>query len=308
MKNEDYIKKWLEGTLTGEEKRDFEASEDFKSIDRLSRATQAFKAPEYEVDAGLERLQKAKSEMGKTGRVVSMNWMKPFLRVAAVFIFLSIGYIYLTRDQVTDVRTFAAQKAEIYLPDSSFVALNAHSHLTYPDKKWENERKVALDGEAFFKVAKGSRFDVETQSGTISVLGTEFNVKTREGYFEVICYEGLVRVESPQKTVELQPNHMFRIIKGTVSDEQLPTGAAPSWPSGESAFKSVPYTHVIKEFERQYDITIITKNVDVDQFFTGGFVHDDIELALKAITLPVNISYQIQKDKQVIISGDKEVE
>lgn len=308
MKNEDYIKKWLEGTLTGEEKRVFEASEDYKSIDRLSKATQTFKAPEYDVDTGLERLQETKSPIGKTGRVVPMGWIKPLLRVAAVFIFLSIGYLYLIRDSVTDVRTLAAEKTEIFLPDSSFVALNAHSHLAYPDKKWEKERKVALDGEAFFKVAKGSRFDVETKSGTVSVLGTEFNVKSRDGYFEVICYEGLVQVESAQKVVELQPNHMFRIINGAVTDGQLPSNASPSWPNGESAFKSVPYTHVIKEFERQYDVTVITRNVDVNQFFTGGFVHNDMALALKAITLPVNISYQIQKDKQVIISGDKEVD
>ena len=48
--------------------------------------------------------------------------------------------------------------------------------------------------------------------------------------------------------------------------------------------------------------------LDVNQFFTGGFVHDDITLALRSITLPLNISYQIGENKQVIISGDKQVE
>ena len=307
MKNEDYIKKWLNGTLKEEERQIFEASEEYRSLDRLSKATEAFRAPEFDVDKALERLQEAKPQ-GKTGRVVAMNWLKPLLRVAAVFILLSIGYIYLTRDAITEVQTMAAEKVEIFLPDSSFVVLNASSHLTYPEKKWENERKVVLDGEAFFKVARGSRFDVETGLGMVTVLGTEFNVKNRDDYFEVICYEGLVQVKSLQKVAELQPGHVFRVVDGSIITEKISSDVSPSWLQGESFFESVPYMQVIKEFERQYDKTVVSRNVDVNQFFTGGFVHDDITLALRSITLPLNISYQIGENKQVIISGDKQVE
>ena len=48
------------------------------------------------------------------------------------------------------------------------------------ENKWKNERSVNLDGEGFFKVAKGSKFDVETSAGTVSVVGTQFNVKNRK--------------------------------------------------------------------------------------------------------------------------------
>ena len=303
MKDEDYIKKWLEGTLTAEDERAFKGSEQQKSLDRLSRALPAFKAPEYDVADELSRLEQARTSKAEEGRVVPMKWMKPLLRVAAVFVLLSVVYVFLTRDALTTVETLVAEKTEIVLPDSSLVTLNAHSRLMYPTKKWKDKRKVTLDGEGFFKVAKGSRFDVETSSGVVRVLGTEFNVKNRENYFEVICYEGLVQVQSAQQVVKLNPNQMFRIINGEVTTEALSLQVSPSWLAGESSFSSVPLKYVIQEFERQYDVSVIIKNVDIDQRFTGAFIHNDITLALKAISLPVNIDYQLEENKQVILSG-----
>lgn len=308
MKDEDYIKKWLEGTLTEEEKQAFEGSEEHQSLERLSNALQAFKAPEYDVKKELSRLQETRSEKTGKGKVVKVNWIKPLLRVAAVFVLLSAAYIYLTRDSTVTVQTLAAEKTEVFLPDSSLVTLNAGSTLEYPEKNWEKQRQVNLNGEGFFKVAKGSRFDVQTSSGTVSVLGTEFNVKNRKGYFEVICYEGLVQVQSQKQVVKLKPNHRFRVINGDVKTDELSSAVAPTWVVGESSFASVPLRFVIQEFERQYDVSVITGDVDIDQRFTGAFVHNDITLALKAITLPVNISYQIQENKQVILSGDNKID
>lgn len=303
MKDEDYIKKWLEGTLTEEDERAFKGSEQQKSLDRLSRALPAFKAPEYDVAAELSRLEQARTSKAEAGRVVPMKWMKSLLRVAAVFVLLSVVYVFLTRDTLTTIETLVAEKTEIVLPDSSLVTLNAHSRLMYPTKKWNDKRKVTLGGEGFFKVAKGSRFDVETSSGVVRVLGTEFNVKNRENYFEVICYEGVVQVQSAQQVVKLNPNQMFRIINGEVTTEALSLQVSPSWLAGESSFSSVPLKYVIQEFERQYDVSVIIKNVDIDQRFTGAFIHNDITLALKAISLPVNIDYQLEENKQVILSG-----
>lgn len=308
MKDEDYIKKWLEGTLTEEEKQAFEGSGEHQSLERLSNALQAFKAPEYDVTQELSRLQETRSEKTGKGKVVAVNWIKPLLRVAAVFVLLSAAYIYLTRDSTVTVQTLAAEKTEVFLPDSSLVTLNAGSTLEYPEKNWEKQRQVNLNGEGFFKVAKGSRFDVQTSSGTVSVLGTEFNVKNRKGYFEVICYEGLVQVQSQKQVVKLKPNHRFRVINGDVKTDELSSAVAPTWVVGESSFASVPLRFVIQEFERQYDVSVITGDVDIDQRFTGAFVHNDITLALKAITLPVNISYQIQENKQVILSGDNKID
>jgi transmembrane sensor len=301
---QEYIKKWLEGSLSEQEKKEFEKTEAFKSLQKLSDALQEFQAPEYETEAELTKL-KAKRSRTQKGKTVRVNWMKPFLQVAAALVILVGAYVLFTQDSPTKMKTLASEKSELWLPDSSFVALNAHSTLAYSQENWENERQVILNGEAFFKVDKGTKFDVKTDAGTVSVLGTQFNVKQREGYFEVICYEGLVQVNSAQQSVKLQPNEMFRIIEGKVSQEREAYESSPAWMNGESSFKSVPFGFVIEEFERQYNVKVLSRNVDLKQLFTGRFTHSDQTMALQSIALPLNLTFETQ-GQEVILSPQQD--
>ena len=51
------------------------------------------------------------------------------------------------------------------------------------------------------------------------------------------------------------------------------------------------FKEVLAEFERQYDVEIKDTNIDKSQKFTGSFTHNDIEIALKSITLPLQLKY-----------------
>ncbi len=304
MSNEEYIQKWLEGTLSEEEKSVFAQREEYTSLEKLSKAIVSFKAPEFNVQGELQRLQ-SKKALGKKAKVVAMPWLRPLLQAAAVLIAVAGGFLFFMPAPVTTVKTLAAEKTELYLPDSSAVTLNAFSKIIYWQKSWTKNRHVVLAGEAFFKVAKGSRFDVETATGIVSVLGTQFNVKMRKNYFEVICYEGLVQVQSAGKTVKLSPNKVFRVMNGVATNGYNTAEKSPRWLLHESSFESVPFAHVIEEFERQYNVTITTKNVKLDQLFTGRFVHENISLALQSIAIPLNLEYKIDDDqKNVVLSGE----
>ena len=158
-------------------------------------------------------------------------------------------------------------------------------------KKWKKNRTVNLDGEAYFKVTKGEKFSVKTNSGTITVLGTQFNVKDREHLFEVVCYEGSVRVDYNSESVILKPGNSFLVIDGVKNETENTTKTNPSWINNESAFKSIPYAQVIAEFERQYNVTFNVTDIDTKQLFTGSFAHNNIDVAIKAITLPLNLTY-----------------
>jgi len=301
MRNEEYIKKWVEGTLGEEERKVFEQTDTYHSLKKLSESLQGFKAPEYHVQKEWDRLQLKRSDKGK---VKILNWINPLLRLAAVFVILIGTYYFFFQNSTTTFQTKASENTELTLPDSSYVIMNAFSRLTFNKKKWDRYRKVKMDGEAFFKVVRGSKFDVETESGIISVLGTQFNVKNRKDYFEVICYEGLVQVKSKSEVVNLSPQQMFRFINGRISNLNNLTDKNPSWILDESSFQSVPFIQVIREFERQYDVKVITNNVDVHQLFTGRFVNSDISLALSSISLPLNLTYQMAGDHSIILEGD----
>jgi ferric-dicitrate binding protein FerR (iron transport regulator) len=202
-----------------------------------------------------------------------MNWFSPLLRVAAILIVIVGSYFYFVGhpSSPTRVETAAAEKTEVALPDSSLVTLNAVSKLVFYEQNWTKERKVTLEGDA---------------------------------YFEVICYEGLVEVISAQEVVTLPPKHMFRVVKGLITKENDLNEITPGWTTQESSFQSVPFSEVIAEFERQYAVTVTTHNINPDQLFTGRFVHSNISLALKSISFPLNLSYQIMKDKNVVLSGE----
>ena len=303
METEKYIEKWLNGSLSEEEERVFKNTEDYQSLQKLDKALLRFKAPDYDVQGELARLNEQKNLGGK---IIRVSWMAPLIRVAAIVIMVLLGYLMFFQDAVTSIETEIAQKTELSLPDQSAVVLNAASTITYIEKQWDKQRQVKLTGEAYFKVAKGARFEVETTAGIVSVLGTQFNVKVRDNYFEVICYEGLVAVKSGQKSVELPANHSFRIINKKVSTENKLIESAPSWLNHESSFTSVPYEQVIREFERQYNVFITTIKVDLNQLFSGRFTHNDISLALKSISLPLNLRYEITKDEHIVLTSDIE--
>jgi ferric-dicitrate binding protein FerR (iron transport regulator) len=253
------------------------------------------KAPEFNADETLMAIDNRRTL--QEIRVVQLNPFKKFMKVAAVAAFLVIGsYFYLnTLDE--KITTQFAESKEVVLPDNSEVILNADSQLTYSEKKWDEQRNVDLSGEAFFKVAKGKRFTVATDAGTVAVLGTQFNVENRKGFFEVTCFEGLVGVTFKGREIKLSAGSSFLAINGEIRDKIKSNGKAPSWLNAESTFKSIPLKYVLQEFERQHNILVETQNIDMNQLYTGSFSNTDTDVALKSISMPSQIKFKLEGDK-----------
>lgn len=299
MKREELIKKWLDNELSPVELKAFEALEDHATLVKLSDSVKRFKAPEYDSEKELQ------SVLSKINRSESPknNLLKPLMAVAAmVTLFFAVYYYNSTLD--TDISTLASQKTTIELPDASNATLNALSSITYNNNKWTNKREVRLKGEAFFKVAKGSKFDVITEQGTVSVLGTQFNVKQRTDLFEVICFEGVVGVTQGENYVELRPGDSYLILDGKLIATEKEERDAPSWLNRNSLFKSMPLRVVVDEFQRQYNVTIVSEAIDTTLLFTGMFAHDDIDMALKSITLPFNLKYELKDNSTIVLSRE----
>lgn len=296
MKREELIKKWLDHNLNDQEQQAFEALEDHKELVRLSKSMANFKPSPYKVQQEYATLLSKRQTKSKT------IGFKPLMRVAAVVV-LALSFYFYTTSLDTKVVTEIAQQTSILLPDESSVNLNAGSRLVFNKKRWSKKREVLLEGEAFFKVAKGSVFDVLTSTGRVTVLGTQFNVTQRDGYFKVICFEGLVGVTYNDQTQRLHPGESFMIIDGKLIATGKENNEEPNWINGESAFKSTPLKYVLSEFERQYGVIIKLVNVNEELLFSGSFTHKNLDLALKSITLPLHLSYN-KKEDIIIITGE----
>jgi len=300
MKNEDIIKKWLSGELSKSERDEFESSEAFAQIDKLLKAVNNFKSPGYDVKREYTKLSDNLFQPQKT--ITLYSRLNPLFRIAAILIVAVIlGYFsYTYINQRINNQDWIAEVHEVYLPDSSVVTLNASAKIRFDEKNWRKTRNIELEGEAFFKVNKGSQFNVISSQGTVTVLGTEFDVKNWDNYFEVTCYSGSVKVITSNHEVILKPNMAFRIINGKQEQYTVLNKPMPDWINGESSFESVPLKFVLEELERQYNINTVAAKVDMNQLFTGSFSHHNLEIALKSVTVPLNLSYRVNENKIVL--------
>lgn len=231
-------------------------------------------------------------------KVVPLNF-KTFMKVAAVLVVLLTSSYFLFFNHTTSYSTEIAQTETLKLPDNSEVILNAQSELAFNKKEWKQNRSLTLKGEAFFKVTKGKKFTVDTDAGSIQVLGTQFNVKERDNYFEVQCYEGSVSVTHKNNKTILTPGKSVRVVNGELVEVKPFNAENPSWLAKESSFSEVPLWQVINELEVQYDIVIDAGKIDAEQMFSGTFTHNDKNIALQSVTIPLKLSYAITGGKNV---------
>ena len=218
MNKEELINKWLDSGLNDSELKEFKKLPEYDSFTKLSEYAPLFKDDSYNVDLEYKNLS-SKLKAHTTTQEKPNNFsniFRPILRVAAIFAVGITVYYLPIYDNFSTVKTLADQHTTVELPDESTVSLEKSSSLRFQKTNWNEQRKVNLIGEARFKVAKGSTFDVETWIGKVTVLGTDFKVVQRANYFEIICFEGMVSFAYKGKTVELPAGKSLRIIDGKI--------------------------------------------------------------------------------------------
>ncbi len=295
MNEEFLIKKWLKDDLSLEEAKAFNALENatfYKEIiDNAQRFSGYLNAKVVSFDTLDKKLVFKKS--------TSTNWIKIVSSLAAILVVGFALFTLINKDQISSFKTALAQNETITLPDNSVVNLNELSELKYDSSNWDKNRSLQLKGEAFFDVEKGKRFDVNTDFGKVSVLGTEFNVLSRDSIFKVSCYEGLVQVIYNEEEVKLPAGTEF-ILTSDKEKKSTIANAEPYWLKNMSVFENAPFKAVIEELERQYNIKVQYPS-DLSIQFTGAFEHNNLENALKSISKPLNLTYTMQSTNEVII-------
>ncbi|WP_298237220.1 FecR family protein [uncultured Algibacter sp.] len=300
IKDNAFLARWIAGDLSPQELEKFQKSDDYPVLKRINDASQNLKAPTFNDQALLNKLQELNNLQSTRpkGKVVKLipNWA-----YAAAAVVIAFGLFYVMTMKSHFETGFSEQLA-VVLPDNSEVKLNANSHLDYKTLGWKSNRALQLDGEAFFDVEKGESFKVFTDVGMVEVLGTEFNVISRDSYFEVQCMEGKVRVTSTvlKKNVILLPGDAVRVVNNSLEEWDFALTES-NWTLGESTFKNTPINQVLMSLENQFNITLDKSNIDSNKRFTGAFTHKDLKLALKTISVPMGLSYSVDKETGIIL-------
>ena len=231
----------------------------------------------------------------------------PYVSVAAVIIILLGVWQLLHLTSETNVNAAPGSHVEYVLTDGSVVNLNAGSHITFNRKKFTSDRKLDLKGEAFFNVVRGSPFEVLTPTGQVMVLGTSFNVISRENIFKVTCFTGMVKVTSGNQSVTIGPDESAELTGGELkSYRESKMHYINGWINGEFYFENSPLNLVLSEIERQFNVKFVGREKESqDEFFTGSFFNKDLRAALEIVCIPMGLQYEINENRKISISGKK---
>ncbi len=291
--NENYLAKWFNKEISDKDIRKFISEKDFQSYSKIRKGLDYFAPPEF----NSERLQQniLKHTNKKQSKVFHLKWYA----VAATIALLIISAYFFNASLPVHYQTNFGEQKTIVLNDGSEAILNAKSYIQY-NKKWTDKRELDLRGEAFFKVKKGKSFTVNTNNGKVTVLGTQFIVKSQANFFLVKCFEGKVRVIQQKDTIYLTKGKAYQSNAKEIDSWEF-LSDAPVWLNGESSFKSVPLKIVIISLENQFGIRINSDKVNTNQIFTGSFSHKDIDIALKSVFLPMGITYKVKNKKVVLL-------
>ncbi len=249
-----------------------------------------------------------KKSVGSTNRQV-------FRAAIAATVLSLIGiFAWQWLDDTQEVRmtTGIAEQQTYILPDGSTVTLNANSKLTYRgDWKGEKDRRVVLQGEAFFEVKKkgltGQKFLVATEDLTVEVLGTSFNVNSHHKRTKVYLEEGKIALKLRDQPTQkmMKPGDLITYSsesKKLVSNhKKVSQNIYTSWKNGVLVFEETPLREVLLKIEEIYGISIQTKQeVHLSRKITTGLPVGELKIVLPMLEKAMNLKIVLRDDLYVI--------
>lgn len=255
-----------------------------------------------------EALLKLKSRISANNQLNAKRTLRKSLYLypaiaAGLLLLFGIWRIWIY-NPLTIVSVAKANHTDYTLPDGSLVKINSDSRISFYKKDFLHNRRLNLEGEAYFEIAKGDNFIISTKHADIKILGTTFNVFSREDDFKISCMTGKILVSDKSTSLTIVPGET-----ATLKDNQLTyfqdknIRTANSWTAGEFYFENAPVKLIFKELERQFNVKFELKNTD-EKYFTGSFSNISLSTALEVICIPMGLKYEIG-NKDILISENK---
>lgn len=192
------------------------------------------------------------------------------------------------------------EKAIVTLADGSRVWINSGSSLTYGNDFNRHERKVSLDGEAYFEVAKDAQrpFIVHTREMNIQALGTVFNVSaySDENYSSTVLVEGKIKVNAGGQVEILTENERAIVDKAnhSLSTDRVYASDFTQWKDGNLYFENSSFDEIANTLSRVFNVEIRFASEKLRSIrFTGTLGNSSIRNALDILSLTSSMHYEM---------------
>ena len=255
--------------------------------------------------------------------------------VAAVALLMVVLLLHpWSSDPLEPLHVYETQLGEhLYLTmsDGSKITLGA---LTKVSTQYTPTRRIVRleGGEALFNVAKNRHrpFTVVAAGGTVTAVGTGFNVRSDLNRVTVTVTEGAVDV-APADTAPAsgvaksddagndavvrlprgphwQPTRVLKGQEVTYDEAQGRGSVAPAsigateWMSGRLQYRQVPLKYVAADVQRYFNKSIVLVDTAGNYEFTGTIYQTEVDDWIRALEkiFPVRVS---QSDAQILIQS-----
>ncbi|MDR1601626.1 MAG: DUF4974 domain-containing protein [Tannerella sp.] len=242
----------------------------------------------------------------------TLRRLAPAAACIALLISVAVNCFFLlqrrTEQQFITMQTNAGMRTRMNLPDGTVVHLNSASKLTYPVPFDSKRRRVTLDGEGYFQIARDTKrpFIVAAENRPLEVeaLGTEFNMQVyaSEPLLKATLVEGSVgfRVQNGAGTWEqiiLRPSEkaVYDMNAKKVNVSRTNPAYDTAWINGRLMFRDTPMPEVLARLSHFYDVTFDVKDSTIRNYtFTGVFEHRQLSQVLDYISISSQIRCSIQ--------------
>jgi ferric-dicitrate binding protein FerR (iron transport regulator) len=232
--------------------------------------------------------------------------LRPVLAVSTIILLLVILPILYLQLNIVHISTERGEILSHTLPDGSLAQLNAESALKYKKSGWKSKRNMEIDGEVYFNAEKGQiPFVVNSDNITVTVLGTQFNIKHRNNIVEVAVNKGKVQVahKVQDKYVTLSAGQMSRFMdeEPPRQPEALPFANYPGWMGNKLMVYQENLLNVCREIERRFNVQVQISNREiVNVTVTGVLETDSIESVLSTLAILTQRQYHFEDGIYVI--------
>lgn len=214
-------------------------------------------------------------------------------------------------DKYNVLKVPRGKEYQVILPDSTRVWLNADSRLRFPLAFGEKERRVFLEGEAYFDVrkAKDWPFVVETDRIDVEVLGTRFDVKaySDEETVYTTLLTGSVRIVPDgfcDRNVELKPSQQYSLDRQSMQQkvEEVDPSLYVAWMDRMFVFWNQRLEDVMKDLTKWYDVEFVfADEIAADMRISGNIERSrDLGAVLDMITGLRKVEI-VQRDGKYVI-------
>jgi len=298
MEEKYELAKWLAGEMSESEQIVFQKTPEYATYCKIAEYSSQLEVPHFEEEKLYINVIEAKKS---NGRIIPLykNW---FTRIAAILV-LALGITFAIKNFTLQTQTATnGKKNQFLLPDNSEVVLNSGSQVEYKKWNWDDNRKIELKGEAYFHVAKGKKFEVKTDLGRVTVLGTQFDVKVRNNRFDVTCFEGRVKVNFKDKEIILTRGNSVTFENEIQIDSKI-DNTKPEWLDNKIAFRNEHLKNIVEEIERQYNVAIEVNGNQSNDVFTGKIPNDNLDIALEIIATTYHFKITKTSTNKIIFEG-----